>query len=81
MFLLIPSCRPPPFSAGAGVGNQAALLRHKTRFLSFVLGLGCFLPGWAGLGAVPAFFRPADPPAQCQAMVWVIGSLNWGTGL
>ena len=43
----------PPLSAGAGLGNQAALLRHKTRFLSF----------WAEFGVVPAgFFRPADPP-------------------
>ena len=27
------------------------------------------------------FFRPADPPTQSGAMVWVIGPLNRGTGL
>ena len=26
-------------------------------------------------------FRPADPPTQYGAMVWVIGPLNIGTGL
>ena len=37
---------PPPLSAGAGLGDQAALLWHKARFLRF----------WAGFGVVPAFF-------------------------
>ena len=33
----------PPLSAGAGLGNQAALSWKETRFRSFGLGLGLFL--------------------------------------
>ena len=40
-------------------------------FLSFGLGFGVFLRD---------FVLPT-PPAQCRAMVWVIGPLYWDTGL
>ena len=38
-------------------------------------------PGWSVLLVCLLFFRPADPPTQFGAMVWVIGPLNRGTGL
>ena len=38
-------------------------------------------PGWSLLLVYLLFFRPADPPTQYGAMVWVIGPLNRGTGL
>ena len=38
-------------------------------------------PGWSLLLVCLLFFRPADPPTQYGAMVWVIGPLNKGTGL
>ena len=54
----------PPLSAGAGPGNQPALLWHMARFLSFlgrVWGSSCvFCPAYT-------------PPDQCRAVVWVIG--------
>ena len=51
-FLRFLSCRPPPLSTGAGLGNQAALLWPRTRFLRF----------WAGFGMVPGFFvLPTSP--------------------
>ena len=34
VFLLVSSCPPPPISAGAGLGNQAAILWHRTRLRS-----------------------------------------------
>ena len=40
-----------------------------------------FLSFWAGFGVVPACFVLPPSPAQCQAVVWVIGPLNCGTGL
>ena len=48
-FFVLP---PPPFSAGAGLGNQTDLSWHRTRFLSF----------WAWFGLVPAFFVLPTPP-------------------
>ena len=72
MFLLTSSCHRPLLSDGAGLDNQAALRRHRTRFSEF----------WAGFGVVPAFFSSCrPPPAQCRAVVWVIRSLYCGTGL
>ena len=38
-------------------------------------------PEWSLLLVCLLFFRPADPPTQYGAMVWVIGPLNRGTGL
>ena len=38
-------------------------------------------PGWSLFARLLTFFRPADPPNQYGAMVWVIGPLNRGTGL
>ena len=38
-------------------------------------------PEWCLLLVCLLFFRPADPPTQYGAMVWVIGPLNRGTGL
>ena len=52
VFLRVLSCRFPPLSAGAGLGTLAALLWPRTCFLSFGLGLECFL----------RFFRRADTP-------------------
>ena len=54
MFLLVSSWRPPPLTAGTGLGRQTALMWHRTRFLSF----------WAGFWVVPTFyvFRPAYTP-------------------
>ena len=66
MFLHVLSCRPPVLSGGAGLGTLAALLWPRTCFLSFGPGLGWFL----------RFFVRPTPPAQCWAMVWVIGPLS-----
>ena len=52
MFFLVPSCPPPPLSAGAGLGDPTALLWHRTRFLS------C----WAVFGVVLAHFVLPTPP-------------------
>ena len=52
VFLLVSSCPPSPLSTGSGLGNQAALLWHRTRFLSFC----------AGLGVVLAYFVLPTPP-------------------
>ena len=38
-------------------------------------------PGLSLLLVCLLFFRPADPPTQDGAMVWVIGPLYRGTGL
>ena len=38
-------------------------------------------PGLSLLLVCLLSFRPADPPTQYGAMVWVIGPLNRGTGL
>ena len=38
-------------------------------------------PGLSLLLVCLFFFRPADPPTQYGAMVWVIGPLNRDTGL
>ena len=35
---------------------------------------------WGGFGVVLAYFVLTTPPAQCRAVVWVIGPLNCGTG-
>ena len=37
--------------------------------------------GWSLLLVCLLLFRPADPPTQYGAMVWVIGPLKRGTGL
>ena len=70
-FLPVSSCPPQQLSAGAGLGGQAALLWHGTRFLSF----------WAEFGVVLAYFVLPAPRAQCRVVDWVIGPLNRGTGL
>ena len=57
VFLLISSGCPPPLSAGAGLGSQAALLRHRTCFMNF----------WAGFGGVPAFFIAYTPTLSAGA--------------
>ena len=44
-------------------------------FLSYRPPRSVLGPGWSLL-FVCFFFRPADPPTQCWAMVWVIGPLN-----
>ena len=61
----------PPLSNEAGLGSQAALLWHRTCFLSF----------WAGFGVVPAYFVLSTPPAHCRSVVWAIGPLKCGAGL
>ena len=43
---------PPPLSAAPSLVDQAALLWHRTRFLSF----------WVGFGVVPAYFVLPTPP-------------------
>ena len=63
--LLVSSSLPPPLSAGSGLGNLAALLWQRARFLSFR----------AGFRVVLAYVVLLTPPAQCQAVVWVIGLL------
>ena len=66
-FLRFSSCRPPPRSAGAGMGNKAALLWHRTRFLSF----------GAGFGVVPAFFVLPTPPLSDGAGLGNQAALLW----
>ena len=57
VFFLISSRRSPPLSAGAGLGTQAALLWHRTRFLSF----------GAGVRLLPAFFvLPTSLPLSAE---------------
>ena len=62
---------------GAGLGNRATPLWHRTRFRSFGLGLG-------GFWRFPCFFpsRLADPPARSGAGgdLGKIGNAYWGTG-
>ena len=48
MFLLVSSCPPSPLSTGSGLGNQAALLWHRTCFSEF-------------LGRVSYFVLPTPP--------------------
>ena len=48
VFLLVSSCPPSPLSTGSGLGNQAALLWHRTCFSEF-------------LGRVSYFVLPTPP--------------------
>ena len=76
MFLLIPSCRPPPRSVPGLVWVIRSLYCcTRNAFWVLGLGLGLFLPFF------PFFFVLPTPPAQSQAVVWVIGPLKCDTGL
>ena len=70
MFLRVLSCRPPPLSAGAGLGNLAVLLWPRTRFLSFFL------------GGVGVFLRVLSyrPPRSVTGLVWVLWPPYCGPG-
>ena len=50
-------------------------------FLSYRPLAQCWARGGPFLLVCLRFFRPADPPTQYGAMVWVIGPLNRGTRL
>ena len=57
----------PPLSVGAGLGNPATHLWHRTRFRSCELGLG-------SSSRVPCYFsfRPTDPPpARELGAIWI----------
>ena len=57
---------PPPLSAAPSLVDQAALLWHRTRFLSF----------WVGFGVVPAYFVLPTPPRSVPgAVVEIMGPL------
>ena len=82
VFLLIPSFRPPPLSAGAGLGNQPALLRHKTRFLRFwaeFWGVSCLIE--LGLGWFLRFFVLPTPPPRGRGCSGYYCHSDCGTGL
>ena len=61
---------PLQLSAEAGLGNRAARLWLRTRFLSFR----------PGFWEVPAFFGLPPPGAQCRGLVWVVRALYCDTG-
>ena len=61
-----------------GLGS---LIRAFYMFLVLPTPRSVLGPGWSLLLVCVLFFRPADPPTQYGAMVWVIGPLNRGTGL
>ena len=57
----------PPLSVGAGVGNRATHLWHRTRFRSCGLGFRWFLAY-----SVLFYFRPTDPPpARELGAIWI----------
>ena len=58
------------------------LVRAFCFFLAIPTRRSVLDPGWSPLFLVCLLLvRPADPPTQNGAMVWVIGPLNSGTGL
>ena len=75
VFLLVSSFLPPPLSAGASLGcsgqSSFSIVAQDT-FSEVFLGRV-----WSGSWV---FVLPA-PPAQCRAVVWIIGPLNCGTRL
>ena len=61
-----------------GLGS---LVRSFIFLLSYRPLAQCWARGGPFLLVCLLFFRPADPPTQYGAMVWVIGPQNRGTGL
>ena len=61
-----------------GLGS---LVRACYIFLVLLTPRSVLGPGWSLSLVCLLFFRPADPPTQYGAMVWVIGPLNRGAGL
>ena len=61
--------------------GQGSLVRAFYIFLVLQTPRSVLGPGWSLLLVCLLFFRPADPPTQYGATVWIIESLNRGTGL